>query len=66
MGGRDDTVTDVKALESVRCAGTFQGERCNRILFRATAQPIRHGGVVEIKCGKCGEMSFLIGGPPPE
>jgi phage FluMu protein Com len=59
---RSEPVT-AKTLTEIRCTGSFQGEPCNRILLRSTMQPIRQGGMLEIKCGRCNEVSFLIGGP---
>jgi phage FluMu protein Com len=62
--GSIEPVTAAKNLRDVRCSGKFRGEPCNRILFRATALPLKPGSIVEIKCGKCEEVSYIVGGPP--
>ena len=62
-GGRSEPVTAAKNLVEIRCAGSFRGEPCNRILFRATTMPLKQGSILEIKCGKCEEVSYLVGGP---
>jgi phage FluMu protein Com len=62
-GRRGESVTEAKNLKEIRCRGTFRGEPCNRILFRATSLPLKQGSIVEIKCGKCEEVSYLVGGP---
>lgn len=59
---REHPVT-AKPLKDVKCQGTFRGEPCNRILFRATALPLKQGSLVEIKCGKCEQISYLVGSP---
>lgn len=63
--GRGEPLTAAaKELRDIRCKGTFRGESCNRILFRATTLPLKPGSMVEIKCGKCEGVSYLVGGPP--
>jgi phage FluMu protein Com len=52
---RDESVTP-RTLREVRCG-------CGRLLCKTSTQPLRHAGVVEIKCEKCGEMNYLMGGP---
>lgn len=44
-------------LEEVRC------QKCNRLLCKRTSQPLRDGEVIEIKCWKCDDMNYLMGGP---
>jgi phage FluMu protein Com len=50
-----------KTLDEVRC------QRCNRLLCkRSSPQPLRNGEVIEIKCWKCDDMNYLVGGPNDE
>lgn len=61
---RDDTVTVAQHLIEIRCQGTLKnGDTCNRILFRTTSKPLKQGGLIEVKCGKCEKVSFLLGAP---
>lgn len=54
--GRRDAV--VKRLDDVRC------QKCNRLLCkRSSPAPLRDGEVIEIKCWKCDDMNYLVGGP---
>jgi len=61
--GRSEPVTAAKDLKEIRCAGQFRGEPCGRILFRASANHVKPGAIVEIKCGKCEQVSYVVGGP---
>lgn len=62
-GRHGEPVTTAKDLRDIRCAGTFRGEPCGRILFRATANPVKPGSVLEVKCGKCDQVNYVVGGP---
>lgn len=52
--GRRDQVKD---LRDVRC------QKCNRLLCKRSSQPLKDGAVIEIKCWKCDDMNYLMGGP---
>lgn len=60
---RSEPVTAAKDLREIRCAGTFREKPCGRILFRSTSAPIKAGGMIEIKCGKCEKVNYVIGRP---
>lgn len=36
---------------------------CRALLMKATASCLREGGAIEIKCGKCNTMNYLLGRP---
>ena len=57
--GRTDAVAKpaTRTLNDVRCQG------CNRLLCKATTRPVRDGEVIEIKCWKCDQLNYLMGGP---
>lgn len=61
--GRLEPVTTTTDLKEIRCAGRFRDKPCGRILLRATSQPVKPGAVIEIKCGKCEQVSYIVGGP---
>lgn len=44
-------------LEDVRC------QKCNRLLCKRSANPLQAGEVIEIKCWKCDDLNYLMGGP---
>lgn len=62
-GGRSEPVTAAKDLKEIRCAGTFREKPCGRILLRATVMPVKPGALLEIKCGKCEQVNYIVGGP---
>lgn len=62
-GRRSEPVTAAKDLKEIRCAGMFRDKPCGRILLRATAAPVKSGGLLEIKCGKCEQVNYIVGGP---
>jgi phage FluMu protein Com len=57
MGRRDDALVD--ALKEIRCG------HCNRLLCKASPQPVREGQTIEIKCWKCDALNYLKGRPTP-
>jgi len=61
--GRVEPVTAAKDLKEIRCSGTFRNEPCGRILCKSTVLPIKPGALVELKCGKCDQVNYIIGGP---
>lgn len=47
----------MRTLADVRC------QKCNRLLCKRSKRPLRDGEVIEIKCWKCDDMNYLMGGP---